>query len=146
MHEIHGRWKIDVNNKVLMQWFADAWNEEAVIAYIKDFKALAQTLVGNDWAIISIFEQWQLGVPEIEQHVVEHCAWFIDNGCVKDCHIYSPDAVKKMQLEKMVPHTQGAYTRCVFSSLNEGISWLAQEGFEISDPSFLFNLTLTPEK
>lgn len=142
MHVIHGRWKLDVSNKVLMQWFADGWNEEAVIAYTKEFKALAQPLINCDWAIISIFEEWQLGIPEIEKHVVELCQWFIANGCVKDCHIYSPDAVKTMQLDKMVPHTHtaGNYIRCVFAELEDGIAWLEQQGFEISEPSFLLNL------
>jgi len=45
-------------------------------------------LVGSDWAMISIFEQWELGAPEIEQHVVEHCRWFKEQGCIKDCHVY----------------------------------------------------------
>lgn len=38
MLEIHSRWKIKVTDKVLMQWFADSWNEEAIIAYVKGFK------------------------------------------------------------------------------------------------------------
>lgn len=138
--QTHGRWKLYVNNKVLIQWFADAWNEEAVIAYVKEFREATQSLIGGDWAIISIFEEWELGIPDIEKHVIEHCQWFIDNGCVKDCHVYSPDALKAMQLEKMVPHTEGNYTRCVFSELNEGISWLEQEGFAISDHSLLLDL------
>jgi hypothetical protein len=140
MDLIHGRWKIDVNNKVLMQWFADSWNEEAIITYVKEFRQVAQPLIDSEWAIISIFEEWQLGVPQIEKHVAEHCEWFIKNGCIRDCHIYSSDAIKAMQLEKMIPHTEGNYTRCVFEDLNEGIGWLETQGFNISEPSFLSNL------
>ena len=137
MLSLHGRWKLEVNNNVMMQWFADSWNEEAIIAYVKDFRATAQPLVGKDWAIISIFEEWELGVPAIEKHVVEHCEWFKKNGCIKDCHIYSPDAAKEMQLEKMIPHTEPGYERRVFTNINDAITWLESEGFTISDSTFL---------
>jgi hypothetical protein len=59
MLEIHSRLKIKVTDKVLMHFFADSWNEEAIIAYVKGFKAAAAHLVGSDWAMISIFEQWE---------------------------------------------------------------------------------------
>lgn len=140
MLEIHGRWKIKVTDKVLMQWFADSWNEEAIIAYIKEFKAAAAPLMGSDWAIISIFEQWELGVPEIEQHVVEHCEWFKAQGCIKDCHVYRPSAVKEMQLEKMIPHTQLGYERAVFDNLNDAINWLDAEGFSLNYDQFLYDI------
>lgn len=141
MQEIHGRWKIDVSNQVVMQWFADSWNEEAVIAYVKEFRKHATPLINSKWAIISIFDDWQLGIPEIEKHVVEHSQWFIANGCIRDCHVYSPCALKKMQLEKMIPHTEGNYTRCVFSDLSDAIQWLEKEEFYIENKAFLSQLS-----
>jgi len=140
MQDIHGRWKIEVSNQVVMQWFADSWNEEAIIAYVKDFQSNAKPLSGSRWAIISVLEDWQLGVPAIESHVVEHCRWFLANGCVRDCHVYTPDALKKMQLEKMIPHSEGNYTRCIFTSIEEAIQWLEEEGFSIANPQFLYDL------
>lgn len=141
--QVHGRWKIKVSGKVLMQWFADAWNEQAIIEYAKEFKQVAAPLIGQDWAIISIFEQWELGVPEIESHVAAHCAWFKDNGCVRDCHVYSYSSAKEMQLEKMIPHTEGTYVRHVYGELDEAINWLSQEGFDIPEPDFLHKLIAT---
>lgn len=137
MLDLHGRWKLKVDNNVMMQWFADSWNEEAVIAYVNDFREKVQPLIGSKWAIISIFEEWKLGVPAIEKHVIEHCEWFKQNGCIKDCHIYSPDAAKEMQLEKMISHTEPGYERRVFTCINDALDWLAYEGFIISDNSFL---------
>jgi 16S rRNA U1498 N3-methylase RsmE len=86
---IHGQWKLEVNNKVLLQWFEGSWNEEAIIAYMRGFKEIAQPLISGEWAILSIFDAWELGVPDIEPHIIEHCQWFKDNGCIKDCHVYS---------------------------------------------------------
>jgi len=142
MFSIHGEWKLEVNNNVLLQWFGGSWNEEAIIKYIKEFREKATPLSLNKnnngkWAILSIFEEWELGVPQIEKHVIEHCQWFKDNGCIKDCHVYTPSATKEMQLEHLIPHTEGDYERCVFTSIDEAKNWLAQYGFIINDTDFL---------
>jgi hypothetical protein len=143
MFKIHGEWKIEVNNNVVLQYFGGSWNEEAIIAYVKEFREkttpLAQNKANNGkWAILSIFEDWELGVPEIEQHVIEHCQWFKDNGCVKDCHVYSPSAAKEMLLEKMIPHTEGNYERCVFTSIKDAQDWLAKNNFHFNDETTFF--------
>jgi len=141
MFTIHGEWKIEVNNSVVLQWFGGSWNEEAIIAYVKEFRQktapLSQNKANNgQWAILSIFEDWELGVPEIEQHVVEHCQWFRDHGCIKDCHVYTPSAAKEMQLEKMIPHTDGNYERRVFTSINDAKNWLARNNFILGKSNF----------
>ena len=140
MLPIHGRWKIKVSGNVLMQWFADSWNEEAIIAYVKEFKAAAKPLIGRDWAIISVFEEWESGVPEIEQHVIEHCEWFKLNGCVKDCHVYSPNGLKALQLENMIPHSEPGYERHVFGDLDGAVTWLGTHGFLLTQADFLSKL------
>ncbi len=140
MLAIHGRWKIKVADNVLMQWFADSWNEEAIIAYVKEFRVAAKPLIGREWAIISVFEQWQLGVPEIEQHVIEHCQWFKQNGCIKDCHVYSPNSLKALQLENMVPHSEPGYERRVFGDLDDAVTWLGTQGFLLTQADFLSKL------
>jgi len=142
MLAIHGRWKIKVVGNVVMQWFADSWNEEAIVAYIKEFRAAVVPLINSQWAIISVFEQWELGVPEIEQHVIEHCNWFKQHGCIKDCHVYSPHSLKKMQLEKMIAHSEQGYERCVFDNLNDAFAWLNREGFELTQTELLYELDM----
>jgi len=143
MLPVHGRWKIKVADKVVMQWFADSWNEEAVISYIKEFKAAVTPLIDGEWAIISVFEQWQLGVPEIEHHVTELCQWFKQHGCIKDCHVYSRNTLKKMQLEKMIPLTEVGYERCVFNTINEAITWMEAQGFTVSQAQFLYDIDMS---
>jgi len=141
MFSIHGDWKIEVSNNVLLQYFSGSWNEEAIIAYVKEFREKATPLAKNKanngkWAILSIFEDWEMGVPAIEQHIIEHCQWFKDNGCVKDCHIYSPSSTKEMLLEKLIPHTEANYERCVFTNINDAKAWLAQSNYTIADTDF----------
>jgi hypothetical protein len=139
MLPIDGRWEINVDNNVVMLWFADSWNEEATISFIKEFKTKTQPLIHKQWAIISVFEQWQLGIPAIEKHVIKLSDWFIANGCVKDCHVYSPNFFKRMQLERMIPEIKDTYERRVFADAEHGIEWLAKEGFEISNPQFIYD-------
>ncbi len=133
MLAVHGRWKIKVFNNVLIQWFADSWNEEAIIKHVKEFKRAAAPLLGKKWAIISVFEHWELGVPAIESHVSEACEWFKLNGCVKDCHVYTSSASKGMQLEKMIPSSTAGYERRVFENLDGAITWLDDEGFHVNE-------------
>ncbi|MFT5675970.1 MAG: hypothetical protein ACI808_001906 [Paraglaciecola sp.] len=129
MFRIHGDWKIEVCGSVVVQWFSGAWNEEAIISYVKEFRSKATPLVDKEWAILSIFEDWELGVPAIARHVEEHCEWFKANGCIKDCHVYTPNAPKEMQLESLIPQTDEYYERQVFTNTEEAVAWLASCGF-----------------
>jgi hypothetical protein len=137
MFNIHGEWKIEVNNKVLIQWFSGSWNEEAIITYVKEFRQKAAPLIGFDWAILSVFDAWELGVPEIEPHVIEHCQWFKDNGCIKDCNIYLPSEIKKRQLEKMLPQTEENYERLIFDDIDKAIDWLDRCEFPLTSSTLL---------
>jgi hypothetical protein len=92
--------------------------------------------VGSDWAIISILEQWELGVTEIEKHVIEHCECFKEQGCIKDCHVYRPSSVKEVQLEKIISQIDLVYERAVFDNLNDAINWLDAEGFSLNQDQF----------
>jgi len=140
MFSIHGEWKIKVHGNVLVQWFAGCWNEEAIIAYVKDFQDKASTLKGKEWAIVSSFEDWELGVPGIDKHIEEHCDWFKTHGCIKDCHIYTPNAAKEMQLERLIPHTDELYERQVFTNIEDAVAWLAGHNFNVS-PSCIQQIT-----
>jgi len=144
MFAIDGSWKIEVNNNVILQWFECSWNEEAAIAYIKEFKKVTSQLATRPWAILSVLEDWELGTPEIEKHISAIAAWFIENGCTHDCHIYSRSDLKKMQLDKMIPYKEVSYERRTFGDFNESVEWLKSEGFQLSNTDLF--LTLQSEK
>ncbi|MCW8833850.1 MAG: hypothetical protein OQK09_08570 [Colwellia sp.] len=137
MFPAHGQWQIAVHNDYVLQWFGGCWNEEAAIQYTQEYKEKTTHLVGKKWAMLSIFEDWQLGVPEIEPHIVKHCQRFKDIGCIKDCHIYSPNAAKEMQLEQLVPQTEGSYERRVFTNIDDALAWLRSCDFNIEIDNFL---------
>jgi hypothetical protein len=137
MFNIHGEWQIEVCGNVVVQNFSGGWNEEAIISYVKDFRTKTTHLSGQEWAILSVFENWELGVPEIAKHVEKHCKWFMDNGCIKDCHVYTPSVTKERQLEKLIPHTDERYERQVFSHVDQAVSWLASHGFLIENSEII---------
>ena len=140
MFDIHGDWKIEVYGDVIVQWFSGCWNEEAIIAYVTEFQTKATPLKGKKWAIISSFEDWELGVPEIDKHIAEHCEWFKINGCIKDCHVYSPSATKGMLLEQLTPQTEGSYERQVFTDIESAVTWLKNCGYEVEIDKFVSQL------
>lgn len=140
MFPVHGDWKILVRDNYVLQWFRGCWNEEAAIQYSKEFQDKTAHLKGTQWAICSFFNEWELGVPGIEPHIIEHCQRFKDNGCIRDCHIYTPEASKRMQLEKIVPQSEGNYERRVFDDVDEAITWMKSCNFTIESREFVANL------
>lgn len=137
MFKVHGKWKILARDNYVLQWFGGCWNEEAAIQYCREFQLKTAHLNGTEWAIVSFFDDWELGVPEIEPHVAEHCRLFKENGCRKDCHIYSRTAAKIMQLENIIPHTEGNYERRVFSCETDALAWMKECQFDIDTQGFL---------
>lgn len=140
-YPIHGRWKIEVCDQVVVQYFADTWNEEAAIAYIKEFQQQVAPLIKTRWAILSVFEDWQLGLPCIEKHIIAHCLWFQQNGCEKDCHVYSTNKFKEMQLDKLVPEGDSGYEKRLFTHSQAAIDWLNSQNFSLQqrDSAILLN-------
>ncbi len=137
---VHGDWRILVKENYVIQWFSGCWNEEAAIQYCQELKKKTEHLSETQWAIISFFDDWELGVPEIESHVIEHCQLFKKNGCIKDCHVYAPAAVKSMQLENIVPQSDGDYERQVFIDTENAVSWLTENHFKVDVTEFLNHL------
>ena len=137
MFSAHGQWKIATSENYVLQWFSGCWNEEAAILYTQEYREKTAHLIGKKWAMLSIFEEWELGVPEIEPYIAEHCQRFKDIGCIKDCHVYSKSAAKKMQLEQLVPHSEGNYERQVFTHIDEATAWLKSHHFDINITTFL---------
>lgn len=140
MFSVHGDWRILVQNNYVLQWFSGCWNEEAAIQYCQEFQEKTEHLKGTEWAIISFFDDFELGVPEMEPHLVEHCQLFKANGCIKDCHIYTPAALKGMQLENIVPQSEEDYERQVFAKADEAITWMKSCHFTIDISEFLKSL------
>ena len=137
MFPVHGEWKILVTNNYVLQWFSGCWNEEAAIQYVDEYRVKTAHLAGTQWAMLSIFEEWELGVPEIVPHIEQHCQRFKDIGCIKDCHVYTPNAAKAMQLEQLVPQSEGNYERRVFTQLTDAVNWLKAYDFDIEVEKFL---------
>lgn len=140
MFTVHGQWKILASDNYVLQWFSGCWNEEAAKQYTLEYREKTEHLIGKQWAMLSIFEEWELGVPEIEPYIFEHCQRFKDIGCIKDCHVYSPSATKEMQLEHLVPQTEGNYERQVFSHIDDAVSWLKHHHFNIDLTDFLASI------
>ena len=127
------RWQFEVNNKVLIQSFFGSWNEQAMLAYIPEFrKTVAPLVAQGNWAILSLFERWDLGTADIVPHVEQHCRWFIERGVSHDCHVYPKDLVKNDQLERMIPVSENSYHRQVFTEIAQAKAWLASNGFKLN--------------
>jgi hypothetical protein len=123
------KFKIWLDQKVLIAMVNGSWGQQDAEAYAHEFKAVAAPLCGNDWANITLLENWQLGVPGIEPIIKDLVSWTIEHGLRYSAHVYWPSTVKEFQLERMVKMVEGRFEKQKFNHPEEAFNWLASHGF-----------------
>ncbi len=127
----HGHFDMWIDNRVILARLKGQWNEEMALLYAKSFKQMAKPFVGEDWAHIVYLDDWELGTPEFETIIIELVTWVIEHGLTRTAQVYSPNMLKKFQMDRMVKETVGRFERQVFADENEAFTWLNQEGFPV---------------
>ena len=47
--------------------------------------------------------------------------------------------LKTSQLERIIPHTDSGYERCVFTNAEMAIQWLEEQGYPISNRQYVYD-------
>lgn len=125
----HGEYDITVEGSVLIARLKGSWNEEAAIAFERDFMAAAKPLMHSHWGHLVYLDDWNLAVPEIGPVIERLVGWCIEAGLKRSAQVYSPSMLKRYQLDLMVVEELGDFKRRVFAEDTAAIQWLAEEGF-----------------
>ena len=138
--DAHGHFDIWIDNHVVLARIKGQWNEEMALVYANHFKTVCEPLLANDWAHIVYLDDWELGTPELEPIVINLVTWLIERNLKRTAQVYSPNMLKKFQMDRMVKETFGDFQRQVFSKETDAFAWLQKEGYSV-DKERLFPLS-----
>ena len=125
----HGEFELSVSGNILVARLIGGWNEEAARAFDREFRQVAEPLIGSDWGHLLCLEDWSLEVPEMGPVIEDLVQWCIDNGLKRAAQVYSASMLKQLQLDDMVVEQSGNFQRCTFRTKDDALTWLAQQGF-----------------
>ena len=128
----HGHFDIWVDNDVVLARIKGQWNEEMALIYADHFKKVCSPLLTHNWAHIVYLDDWELGTPELEPIVIDLVTWLIERNLKRTAQVYSPNMLKKFQMDRMVKETFGDFERQVFSKEVDAFTWLQQEGYAVN--------------
>jgi len=128
----HGRFHIWLDNRVILARVTGQCNKEMALKYSTQFKDIANPLVGQPWAHIVYLDDWDLATPEVEGIITDLVTWLVANGLMRTAQVYSPNMLKKFQIDRMVKSKIDHFTRQVFDNGEDAFEWLSQEGFPVT--------------
>lgn len=129
----HGHFDMWIDNQVLLARLKGQWNEEMATVYSDTMKELATSFNGEKWAHIVYLDDWELGTPEFEPIINELVTWVIEHGLIRTAQVYSPNMLKKFQMDRMVKEKVGDFERRIYPEELPAFSWLAEEGFPVQN-------------
>ena len=115
--------------RVILARASGSWNHFTAEDYASEFKALAMSLTGDDWAHIVYLNNWELGAPAIEPIVKELVNWCLQHGLRYAAQVYCLNMVKRYQLDRMVIDSNELFEKRVYPDQQDAFAWLARVGF-----------------
>ncbi|RPJ68804.1 hypothetical protein DRW07_00275 [Alteromonas sediminis] len=103
------------------------WNKEAAVSFAQRFKAQAAPLVERPWGHVVYLDDWDLCSPDMFPVIESLVEWCIDNNLKRAAQIYTPSAMKRQFLDRMVVEEMGDFTRACFDCEEAALAWLESE-------------------
>lgn len=131
VYESHGNFKLWTRDNILCAELTGSWNTETALEFEVEFKKKAEKMP-KQWAHLVYLNNWDLGVPEIQQIITRLVHWCLTNGLTRAANIYDESGIKTNLLNKMIVEREGAFVRAVFDDEIKAANWLSSEGFPIT--------------
>lgn len=127
---IHGQWDIKTlhEQKIVLAKGKGGWNLEAAMAYCKEFKRVVAPLTNGKWAMCSYSDDWELGVPELNNVISELSQWMEDNGRVYKVTLVTNPLVMK-QINDIA--TLAQQNVMFVGDVDTAVKKLAEHGFHL---------------
>jgi len=129
--QVHGQFTLWQDNRVILAHIQGQCNEDMALAFANDFKKIIEPLIHSPWAHIVYLDDWELATPEVENIIKNLVIWLIQHGLTHTAQVYSPNMLKRFQLDRMVTEKTDTFERQVFSEQQAAFNWLAEHGFEV---------------
>lgn len=130
---VHGCWDCSIlsTQKIVLQKGKGSWNENAALGYAKSVRECAQQMKDHYWASIGYGVDWELGVPDIEQIIIDLFCEVAQLNCQLHVVIVK-NSVSKFQLEKMLSVVSEGYQLRFTESIQGAVNILAEAGYNIT--------------
>jgi hypothetical protein len=129
----HGEFDLSLQGNIIVARLHGSWNEEAAEAFEHEFIKLASQLIDKPWGHLVYFDDWDLGVPEINPIIERLVTWCIQNNLKRAAQIYGASLVKKHFIDIMIVEQFGEFQRQAFIEETLAVEWLASGGFTLNE-------------
>ena len=130
MFEAHGEFKLKLHGNILVSKFLGSWNKETAVAFVLEARRLVKPLNGKPWAVLTDLDEWELGTPECEEIQRASVIKSINKGLKCEALINRQGHLKVEWFLKTAPQDSN-FERRVFAEKQEGLDWLAVNGFTV---------------
>ena len=125
----HGQFHIALSHQVVKVVCKGAWNLETMQLYAKACSEQVRPLFGQQWAMLSDINEWELATPDVEPLLIETFKQAIVLGLKREAVVNSSGTVKLDQFNITLPAIPNDFERRFFTTESEARQWLAEEGF-----------------
>jgi len=123
----HGECDVWRNDTILFARLKGTWNREAAESFSQTFKQEASPLIDKPWGHLVYLDDWDLCSPDMFPVIESLVKWCIDNNLKRAAQVYTPSAMKKQFVDKMVVEELGEFKRASFDCEKEALAWLVDE-------------------
>ena len=128
----HGNWDIQLLepiNVVLIKR-GGAWNKEAALQYVDEFKHKIRPLIGQNWASVGYAVDYGLGVPEMDEVIKQLYQWMVKNGCVCQTTVVK-SVIGAQHLSRMASVASDIYQLKFVHSPEQAVEFVETLGFQL---------------
>ena len=129
MFEAHGSFEMHISRRILQVDIKGCWNIETAFEYKTAVEKIAQTLIGQPWAMLSIMSDWELFTPDCKPVIMKLTRDALKNGLQREAMVDQKNGVK-MQNFPLLIEDFPLFKRQFFTSNEQGYAWLKSQGFE----------------
>ena len=130
-HFSHGYYRIECKQRLLVAVLKGGWNLETAKSFCDDFKMEAPVLCDHNWGHLVYLDEWELGVPGVDEIIKPLVSWCIENGLTHAAHVYGDRVFSQNYVDRIVQNNK-VFEKRVFRSDVDAINWLAEQGYCLS--------------
>jgi hypothetical protein len=137
MFNLHGTFKIELQDDIVFVDMIGAWNLETAIAFSAEIKALTKQIYGRPWAALTRMDEWELCTPDCEPVIVEFSLDAKRSGLTREAVVNEKESTKlelfsRFRNDSLVKQANPEFERRFFKNLASGLAWLHSEGFSVA--------------
>ena len=132
----HGCFYVELKGNILLLDIEGAWNLETALAYQKAITEAIKPIVGQNWAVLTLMNKWELCTPDSEIVIVDIVKNAITKGLTREAVVNNKGTIKlelfnKHRNVKTLSDANIPFKRHIYQDEETALEWLASEGFGV---------------